>query len=224
MKTVIRTVVKAAGDWELDVLAIPFGSRDSDGQWFDADTNLMSDVFTTPAVVYYHGISPDRQGLQGDPEIIGKAVRVERKADGVWVRVVLDRTKAYARRIWEAAKRTAAAASSGSIAHLARLEGGKLYDKGVPGRIAVWPFAELSLIDVGEGRSPANPYAVALPALKAVYAQAGIALPVDIEQPEPEADAAGATAVVQSAKAAKADVVIRQHIGLLDLLSLEADL
>ncbi len=38
--------IKAVGDWELDVLAIPFGSKDSDGQWFDENTDIMPEAFS----------------------------------------------------------------------------------------------------------------------------------------------------------------------------------
>ena len=41
------------------------------------------------------------------------------------------------------------------------------------GRITHWPFAELAVFDTGKDRKPANAYAVALPAIKALYAQAG---------------------------------------------------
>ena len=184
---------KVGDNWELDVLAIPFGGRDSDNQYFDASTDIMPDVFTAPAIVYYHGVNPDGRNVQNNPPLIGKSVRVEKKADGWHVRVLLDKAHEYAKRIWEAAKLGMAAASSGSIAHLARLEGGKMYDKNQPGRIAVWPFAELSLIDIGDGRRPANPYAVALPVMKSVYKQAGIALPENIEEPQ-EPEAVGDTA------------------------------
>ena len=178
--------VKAVGDWELDVLAIPFGSMDSDSQYFDDATDIMPDTFKAPLVVYYHGINPDRQGHQASPEIIGKSVEIEKRPDGWHVRVLLDKTKELAKRIWEAAKAGLAAASSGSIAHLARLDG-QPYDKSKPGRISVWPFAELSLIDIGEGRAPANPYAVALPALKTIYEQAGLVLPDISGEDEPQA-------------------------------------
>jgi len=196
----MKFAIKVSGDWELDVLAIPFGSVDSDRQYFDAETDIMPDVFTSPAIVYYHGINPDSRSVQNNPPLIGKAIGIEKKADGWHVRVLLDKTHKYAKRIWEAAKEGLAAASSGSIAHLARLSGGKMYDKSVSGRIAVWPFAELSLIDIGDGRRPANPYAVALPALKAVYKQAGIDLPDDIdEEPQVEGDSAAVNAVKMKA-------------------------
>lgn len=167
--------IKIGGDWQLDVNAIPFDVVDSDGQWFDARTRLWDEHFPTPPVVYYHGYGPD--GVpQGDPEVIGKIVSREKRADGVWVRVVLDKTKELAKRIWEAAQRGLAAASSGSIGHLARLDE-QPYRKDKPGRITSWAFAELSLIDIGDGRAPANRYAVAVPVLKSVYEQAGMALP-----------------------------------------------
>ena len=187
--------VKALDDWMLDVLAIPFGSMDSDKQYFDDMTDIMPDSFKTPLVVYYHGINPDRQGHQASPEIIGKSVEVEKRPDGWHVRVLLDKTKELAERIWKAAKDGLAAASSGSIAHLARLDG-QPYDKSKPGRISVWPFAELSLIDVGEGRAPANPYAVALPALKAVYEQAGLTLPEIVDDSENDEHKAGKAAKI----------------------------
>ena len=52
------------------------------------------------------------------------------------------------------------------------------------GHIREWPVTELSIFDAVGNRQPANNYAVALPAMKAVYAQAGIPLPDDIEQAE----------------------------------------
>ena len=186
--------VKVAGDWELDVLAIPFDTVDSDRQYFDANTEIMAESFKTPLIAYYHGINPNGEEMQAAPEAIGKALNVEKRADGWHVRVLLDKTKEFAKRIWEAARNGIAAASSGSIAHLARLEvNGKLmpYDKNRPGRIAVWPFAELSLIDIGEGRAPANPYALALPVMKSRYQQAGINPPDIADEPEPEAAVSG---------------------------------
>ena len=62
-----------------------------------------------------------------------------------------------------------------------------------------------SAMDVGEGRRPANTYAVAIPAVKAVYEQAGLALPDVLGSVEqPEADAGGREAADEEADAAKA--------------------
>lgn len=181
----------------LDVLGIPYGGpdrRDSDGEYFSPATKLHEDKYPLPPVVYYHGLTPDGRPA-GEPQYIGRAVGYEDRPDGRWYRVVLDAASTLARRVWEAAKQGLARASSGSVAHLVR--------KAADGHIVEWPVAELSVFDIGPGRQPANSYAVAVPALKAVYEQAGIDLP-DVEigdavepeviQPEASGDAAGMTA------------------------------
>jgi hypothetical protein len=173
--------VKALDDWELDVLAVPFNKPDSDGQTFDANTDFMIETFPQPAILYHHGVMPDKKGIQGNLAVIGKAQRVEIQSDGIHIRVLLDKTLEFARRVWEAAKQGLAVASSDSIAHLARLEvGGKrmMYEKNKAGRIAVWPLAGLSLWDkVGDNFQPASRHALALPAMKAIYRDAGLPFP-----------------------------------------------
>lgn len=173
--------IKAVGDWELEVLAVPFNRPDSDGQTFDASTDFMLETFSAPAILYHHGVNPGKKTLQGSLAVIGKAVKTEVKSDGVYVRVLLDKTVEFARRVWEAAKRGLAVASSDSIAHLARLEvNGKrtMYEKNKAGRVAVWPLAGLSLWDKVEGNfTPASQYAIALPAMKAIYREAGLDFP-----------------------------------------------
>lgn len=175
--------VKAIGEWELDVLAVPFGSRDSDGQWFDDRTDIMPEAFATPLIVYQHGIAQGAKALDEKPVIVGKAVpgSLEKKLDGWHIRVVLDKAKEYARNIMNAAKQGMVAVSSGSIAHLARLDiGGRLiqYEKSRPGRIAVWALGEVSLWEKGNGNmQPANSFAVALPVMKAMYRDAGLPFP-----------------------------------------------
>lgn len=173
--------VKAVGDWELDVLAVPFNQPDSDGQVFDAATNFMLENFPAPAIMYHHGVEPGKKEIQKKPVIVGKSQKVEVRSDGVHIRVLLDKTLEWAKRIWEAAKQGLAVASSDSISHLARLETkGKtvMYEKNRPGRISVWPLAGVSLWDRVEGNfQPASRYAIALPAMKAIYREAGIQFP-----------------------------------------------
>jgi len=172
--------VKAVGDWELDVLAVPYGGpdrgRDRQGEFFNKDTNLYLDQFDKPLVTYYHGFDP--QGYpQGEPEVIGEVLSMEKKSDGLWVRVLLDKASQYAQRVWEAAKEGLARASSGTIEHIRRVARN--------GLITHWPFAELALLDKEGDRKPANAYAVALPVMKAAYKQAGKDWP---ELPEDETD------------------------------------
>jgi len=171
-------VVKAAGDWQLDVLGIPYGdaaNRDADGEWFDAKTELHPDKWTLPPAVYYHGFGPDKKPM-GDPEYIGKTVRRWVDAAGVWYRVVLDKASSLAKRVWDAAQAGVARASSGSIAHLTRVDS--------DGHIREWPVVELSVFDATEGREPANRYAVAIPVAKAIYDRAGLAFQAPGAEPE----------------------------------------
>lgn len=178
--------VKAVGDWELDVLAIPFGSaekRDADKQWFDANTDIMEEAFSTPLIVYQHGVKQGAKGLQGKPLVIGKAVpgSLVKRADGWHVRVILNKSLKESKDIMDGARKGDVAVSSGSISHLARLDiGGKLiqYEKNRPGRIAVWGLAEISIWEKGNGNfAPASQFAVALPVMKAMYRDAGIPFP-----------------------------------------------
>jgi len=173
--------VKAVGDWEIDITAMPYDVRDSDGQWFDPDTDTMTDSFNLPAIFYHHGLKPGLGGIEDKPIIIGKALSVEKRPDGLHVRAILDKANEYAKRVWEAVKKGIAAVSSDSIAHLARLDiGGKriIYEKNRPGRIAVWPLAGVSLWDAVEGNlRPASRNAIALPAMKAIYREAGLDFP-----------------------------------------------
>ena len=184
-----KVAVKVAGDWELDVLGNPYGP-DSDRQYFDNRSEIVSGAEIP--VVYYHGLDESGDGFTDKPIVIGKAINPEKRADGIWWRVILDKAKTEASRVWKAAKNGAAVASSGAIEYLSRLEiGGKLrqYDKRLPGRIAVWHMGELSLWESDSGkRRQAHPYAVAIPALKSVYKQAGIDMPdIPSENDEQEA-------------------------------------
>ena len=186
--------VKAVGDWELDVLGLPFGSpaqKDAQGEYFAPDTQFHEDKFPLPPAVYYHGWGPDGKPA-GDPAFIGKTVSREVRSDGVWYRVVLDKSSELARRVWDAAKRGIARASSGAVAHLVRTD--------PDGHIRHWPVAELSIFDAEGGRQPANSYAVALPVLKATYQAAGMTLPEGIEA-EPEPSVTGAQAKAAAAAA-----------------------
>jgi hypothetical protein len=198
--------LKVGDEWVLDVLGVPFHSVDSDGEYFTERTQTHADRYTNPLILYYHSFTEDGRP-QGEPITIGKATSIEKKSDGWWYRVSLDKTKEYAKRIWDAAQKGLAAASSGSIAHVARaFQNGKLvpYAKGMGGEIGVWPVVELSLIDIGEGRAPANSYAVAMPVAKARYEQAGETLPDDIDADSSEGDDIGAaSAAAQRSEPAK---------------------
>ena len=197
--------VKAVGDWELEVLAIPFNVTDSDGQWFDADTDIMEISFNTPLGFYQHGVKQggvSRNGFEIDekPIIVGHPVAgsLVKKADGWHLRYILDKAVKVAKDIMEAAKQRMVAVSSDSIAHLARLDiGGKLiqYEKDRAGRIAVWPLAGVSMWEMSAGNArPASRATYAMPAMKAIYREAGLQFP-DVEQ-----DTTGDTQALEKAQ------------------------
>lgn len=175
--------IKAIGEWELEVLGVPFGNyfnKDGHGEYFDASTKLHLERYPNPAVHYYHGYNPD--GIpQGDPEEIGEVQSTEVREDGVWYRVLLDKTKDLAKRVMDAATAGLARASSGSVDHLFRV--------GRDGHIENWPVIELSLFDMDEtiGRIPANNYAVAMPVAKALFERAGISYPDDLSRSKAKA-------------------------------------
>jgi len=169
-----QVTIKASGDWELDVLGIPFGGpnngKDSDGQYFSARTKTFFEFFKEIPVFYYHGFNPDRTP-QGTPEVIGTAKFNHTDEQGHWFKVSLNRASNFARRVWDAALKGLARASSGALAHLVRVAR--------DGEILQWATAELSVFDIGEKRQPANAYAVAMPALKARYKDLSIPSELD---------------------------------------------
>ncbi len=189
-----RAAGETGGGWVLDVLGVPYGGpyagRDAQGEFFTPESDLWLERFPARPVVYYHGLDDEH----GPPQIIGQELGWERRADGVWFRVALDRASALARRVWEAAAEGMARASSGAIGHLVRVAR--------DGRILVWPVGELSLLD-GRVHQPANPYAVAVPyrveaaRAKAAFEAAGLhvawpgaAQPSPDHPPEPDGAAA----------------------------------
>jgi HK97 family phage major capsid protein len=153
-----------ADQWHLDVLGVPFGGpyggKDAQGEYFTPASDLWLERIAKRPVVYYHGLAE-----QGAAEVIGEEMGWERRGDGIWFRVALDASKALARRVWEAAQKGVARASSGAISHLVRVAD--------DGRILVWPIGEISLLDARE-HAPANPYAVALIHAKATFEKAGL--------------------------------------------------
>ncbi len=168
---------KSSTEMELDVLGVPFGGpingRDKDGEFFDINTNIHQDKFPEIPAVYYHGLDPKTGKPTGKPEYIGKAHYVKQTAEGHWYKVILNKASEFAKKVWEAALKGLAGASSGSILHLMRVARN--------GHIEEWPLAELTLTD-GTGKiKPANSYAVVLPALKTLYEEAGMKLSTEYE-------------------------------------------
>lgn len=199
----IRAIKSDSGEWVVEICAVPFGSPsdlDSDRQYFSAKTNLHLDRYKSQPLIYYHGFTDAKRPAQ-KPVYVGQVVEGSHqvRSDGVWVKAVLDKGIELARKVWDAAVKGMAAASSDSVQHLVRYAS--------DGHILEWPLIAVSVFDTYNNKLPANKRAVVLPAMKMIYSEAGLTLPVDI--PEPEAEAIGASGSdAQGADAAKDAKVI----------------
>lgn len=167
VKGIFIKAFKSGDDWILDILAAPFGSpdeKDSDGEYFSERTEFYLDKHT-PQAIYYHGYDENKRPMGEGAQYLGNTLKTWFDSSGLWIRVALDKTSKYAKKVWEAPRR---AASSGSIAHLVR--------KAQDGEILKWPMPEISVWDWSPDRPQANKRAIALPALKA----AGINVPDEL--------------------------------------------
>lgn len=157
--------VNIDGEWALDVLGAPYGGpnrgKDAHGEYFSPNTNFYeNNNAPLPLVAYYHGYTPDGRP-QGEPEIIGQTTKRWRDNQGLWFRVILDQASSLAKRVWSAAQKGTARASSGVAGLMGRTK--------PDGEITHWLIGELSIWDVEGNRQPANQYAVARPAVKALF-------------------------------------------------------
>lgn len=185
-----------AGEWVLDVLGVPFGGpfkgKDKHGEYFDSSTLLHEDKYGLPPAVYYHGYGEDGKPA-GSPAYIGRTVSREKRADGWLFGVILDKKVSLARKVFEAAQKGEARASSGSAPHMVRVA--------PDGKILEWPVMELSLFDTTPTRQPANPYAIVnLASLKAIYNEAGLSYSEELDASEPQDGAIGESESAVTAK------------------------
>ena len=168
--------IKIAGEMELDVCYMPYsgqrGGKDADGQYFSPRTNEHAAKFPTPLVLYYHGYKAQGQPSPMPIEIGASTNNRWQDKAGRWLRVKLDAAIEEANQVWQSAQKGNARASSDSVAHLVRIAD--------DGEIINWPFVGISLFETETGKKPANSYAFALPAAKA--------LGIDVTDPEDHSD------------------------------------
>ncbi len=199
------TVKAGAEEWTLDVLGVPFGGpfngKDRDKQYFDEKTETFHNVYKSIPAVYGHGLTPDGKKALA-PEIVGTASYNHTNERGHWYKVILDKASKMAARLWNAAKNGKARASSGSLSHMVRIDAN--------GHIAKWPVAEMTLVDLDTSNLiPSNPYAVAVPTMKASYHAAGIDYP---SENQPEATPQGA-----NPQAGAADKSTKLNTGVIEM-------
>lgn len=171
--------LKAVGDRHIEV-KVAFGGhtkgKDSHGEFFSPRSDFDTENFPTPPAAYYHGF--DEHGRQmRKPMYVGNTVKRENRSDGHYLTIKLKSGK-YADRVWDAALKGQCAASPATLPHLRR--------RGHDGHLDYWPIGEISVWDWdGTRRPPANRDSLALPVLKALYAEAGLNLPAIADTPLP---------------------------------------
>ena len=142
----------------LSVLFVPFGGhikgRDSDGEAFHEDTDIVLQPGDSRPITYYHGFgADDPTKMQDKPAIIGRLVYTHKDEQGHWGDAFLDSDEEYAKRIMKAiAEGRDVKASSGAVSHLVRYAEGGLIDD--------WAVGEVALFDTNEWRRPANELAI----------------------------------------------------------------
>jgi len=142
----------------LSVLFVPFGGhikgRDSDGEAFHEDTDIVLNIGDSRPITYYHGFGPDDPNkMQDKPAIIGRLVYTHKDEQGHWGDAYLDSDEELAQRIMVAiANGDEVKSSSGAVSHLVRNSEGGLID--------IWPTGEVALFDTNKWRRPANELAI----------------------------------------------------------------
>lgn len=203
----VKAVQSESGEWRLEILGVPFygpeNGKDLEGEYFDPFTKVYEDVYKVIPVNYFHALDPKTGKPNGNPEYIGKAEYLRKDERGHWYQVILDKTKEMAKRVWEAALKGLAGASSETLPNLARVERN--------GRITNWPVAGMAVLDIQEGRTPVNKYAVAIPVMKAIYSEAGLPFPeIKSESILPEAEQAARLKRIEEIKS-KAKLILQKE-------------
>lgn len=145
---------------------VVFGDTDLEGDEFTPETDFWLDKLPGPRpVLYEHALR--EPGL----EVLGRTVKMEKRADGLWLEAELDRHNAYVRLIEELIRRGALGWSSGAVAHLVRRR--QEENKSI---IESWPIAEFSLTPTPAeprtlGVQELHPLADACPELKSFFGE-----------------------------------------------------
>ena len=176
----IEAVEKAGNFMDLSILGLPFwgpeNGRDRQGEFLSPKTVTWMHPGDSLPTTYFHGRKPDATEDE-KPVYFGKAIMDKWDELGGWFRASIDLTKKHGERIGEAAIKKTLRASTGLAGKLRRI---------LPtGELRLWVPGEMTLVDKGLAmtwkgmgrRMAANDFAVAIPALKALYETAGIEWP-----------------------------------------------
>lgn len=129
-----KSAVKFSGADErfIEGWGMPFGGKDLENEFFDADTDFCFEWFTERPLLYHHGLNKS-----ASTTVIGRVKSWAKQDLGVWVQAELDAHNEYVDGVKELIRKGALGFSSGAMAHLVRKDAKS-------GQIKVWPWIELS--------------------------------------------------------------------------------
>ncbi len=133
----LRWAVKSAGDDVVAGIAVPFGGRDSYGEYFDADTTF-GQVLGVP-LLFEHGRDPAIKST-----VLGEVSDAAKLDDeGLWLEIQLAKHHAWREHVKKLLAAGKVAFSTAAVAGLWR--------RAADGRMSSWPLSEVSLT-----QTPAN--------------------------------------------------------------------
>lgn len=170
--TAVRAI-KAEGDGDtqsaftIGSYAAIFGASatpDLYNDFFTADTDFWLDEWSVRPMLYHHALD---DAMKASP-VVGKWIKAEKDAVGVWVEGVLNQAHEYAEAIKELVKKGVLRLSSDSAPHLVERKpsANKTFE------ITRWPIFAVSLTP-----TPAEPRLAPVSELKAAYKEIGQPIP-----------------------------------------------
>lgn len=166
------------------VLAHPFGNirtRDNHKQWFDAQTDFHDGLITQRPASYYHNWNPDTGEPIGKPTAIGIVKEHQYKnpetgaVDGRWDKVEFfdNVDEGIKKRLLGAIDKGTLRASPSVVPDFHKVESS--------GHIKDWLPASIAVFDAEGYRQPVNKFAIGIPVMKALWAEANLEFPEDLK-------------------------------------------
>jgi HK97 family phage major capsid protein len=159
-KTVVKSINAAEG--RVGGYLVVWGdtsTRDLQGEYFTAQTDLALDWYEARPVLYHHGLDGNLKAA-----VIGRIENLHADEVGIWAEAQLDMHKRYVRAVQRLVEKGVLHWSSGSLAHLVEVD--------ADGHIKRWPLVEGSLTP-----TPAEPRRTDVQSLKSAYEALGLKLP-----------------------------------------------
>ncbi len=171
-----RRAVKDIGNGRVGAYGILFGTPETPdlSEWkdfFTPDTDFWLKQIPARPMLYNHSMDPY---LDGADALIGMWPEVKLDDVGVWLEGEIDKNHRYRDAILKLIDNDALSVSSDSVSYLVR----RKEQKNGTHRVLQWPLVAASLTPM-----PAEPRLKPVETLKSIYADCGIDIPDDLEDP-----------------------------------------